>query len=206
MKQFSSTASLVIVLLFLTAIPALADTPINPERPGFTNGPDTVGTKILQLEGGITRSEGNYIFTDGGILRYGVSEQTELRLGLPSWQRGVGFSPVSYGLKTTLRPHLGLIVQTSGEHPSQTQAALEADFAITRDWTLQVDAVRDSRWSSGFNLGRPLTKRLSLFVESYRLGAWYKDGGITYQLTPDQQLDISGNEHFLGIGYAWRLR
>lgn len=190
--------------LLLTSA-ALADDAINPERPGFTNGAATVGKKVLQLEEGLTRSAGANTFGDGGILRYGLTAQTELRLGIPSWQKDSKFSAGSYGVKATVRPNLGLIVQTSGERPTQTMAALEAEFTLTKDWSLQVDAVRDSRWSSGFNLGRSLTERLGMFLEAYRTGSWHGDGGLTYQLTPNQQVDISGGDHFVSVGYAWRL-
>jgi hypothetical protein len=193
-------------LALLAPTVAHADDAINPERPGFTNGAATVGKKVFQLEEGLTRNAGTNTLGDGGILRYGITAQTELRLGIPSWQKATKFSTGSYGLKTTLCPNLGVIVQTSATRPSQTQLALEAEFAVTKDWTLQVDAVRDSRWASGFNLGRSLTERLGMFVEAYRTASWHGDGGLTYQLTPDQQVDISGGDHFVSVGYAWRLR
>ena len=69
-----------------------------------------------------------------------------------------------------------------------------------------MDAVRDSGWSSGFNFGRSLTERLGMFIEAYHTGSWHGDGGLTYQLTSDQQVDISGGDHFVSVGYAWRLR
>ena len=87
------------VLLSYASV-SYADEAINPERPGFTNGAATVGKKVFQLEEGITRGDGITRFGDGGILRYGLTAQTELRLGVPSWQRGTGFSQPSYGLKT----------------------------------------------------------------------------------------------------------
>jgi hypothetical protein len=194
------------IALLGSLLPALADdasSAINPERPGFTNGAATVGLKVFQLEEGVTRRQGSTLLGDGGILRYGISAQTEVRLGLPSWQRTTKFSSPSYGFKTSFSPHLGLIVQNTGQ---QTQAALEAELSLTRDWTLQLDAVRDARWSSGFNLGRSLTERLGMFIESYRTDGWHGDGGLTYQLTKSEQVDISGGDHFVSAGYAWRFR
>lgn len=193
------------VSLMLLA-PAHAEDAINPERPGFTNGAATVGKKVLQLEEGLTRNAGSTIWGDGGVLRYGITPQTELRLGLPSWKRDEKFSQASYGMKATIRPNLGLIVQTSGERRSKTLAALEAEFTLTKDWNLQVDAVRDSSWAGGFNFGRSLTERLGMFVEAYHTGSWHGDGGLTYRLTPDQQVDVSGGDHFVSVGYSWRLR
>lgn len=193
-------------LALLAPTVAHADDAINPERPGFTNGAATVGKKVFQLEEGLTRSAGTNTLGDGGILRYGVTAQTELRLGIPNWNNNTKFSSGIYGLKTTLSPNLGVIVQTSATRPTQTQLALEAEFQVTKDWTLQVDAVRDSRWASGFNLGRSLTNRLGMFVEAYRTGSWHGDGGLTYQLTPDQQVDLSGGDHFVSAGYSWRWR
>lgn len=206
MKRFLFSVQSVLALLALTPALALADDAINPERPGFTNGAATVGKQVFQLEEGVTRSEGKNKFGDGGIVRYGLSTQTELRLGLPSWQKGMGFAPASYGIKTTFAPNVALILQTSGERRTSSQAALEAELTLTPEWTLQVDAVRDSRWSSGFNLGRSLTKHLSMFIEGYRTDGWHGDGGLTYQPSADRQVDLSAGDHFVSVGYAWRLR
>ena len=118
----------------------------------------------------------------------------------------MGFAPAIYGVKTTFAPNVALILQTSGERRTSSQAALEAELTLTSAWTLQVDAVRDSRWSSGFNLGRSLTKCLSMFIEGYRTDGWHGDGGLTYQLSADRQVDLSAGDHFVSVGYAWRLR
>lgn len=180
--------------------------PINPERPGFTNGPATVGKKVLQLEESISQYQRRTVFGDGGFLRYGVTDTTEVRLGLPNWERRSLFSPASYGIKHTLTEQLGVIVQTSGERPTQTLAAVEGEFSLPQQWTLQVDVVRDASWSGGLNLGRPLTERLSFFIEGYRSNGWHGDGGLMYRLTPDQQVDLSGGDQFVSLGFSWRFR
>jgi hypothetical protein len=208
MKKYIIAAPLLFLLpIMLTGIAHADDAinpSINPERPGFTNGAATVGKQTVQIEEGITRSSGMTRFGDGGILRFGITGQTELRLGIPSYQ-GQVYSPTSYGFKTTINPHLGLIVQTSGENPTTTQAALEGEIPLNDIWTLQVDAVRDSRWSSGFNLGRALTPKLGMFIEGYRTDGWHGDGGLTYLLAKDKQVDISAGDHFVSIGYSIRF-
>lgn len=192
-------------LSLLSLTPSHADDSINPERPGFTNGAATVGYRVWQFEEGLTRSQGEFRLGDGGIARYGLSAKTELRLGLPSWQHGEGFSTSTVGFKTQLLPQLAVIAQQGVNHDRAAQAALEAEFPLTPRLALQADLVRDAQWSGGLNLGFALTPKLGAFIESYRAGGWHGDGGLTYQLTPDRQVDISGGDHFVSVGYAWRI-
>ena len=60
--------------------------PISPDRPGLVNSPDTVGTRIVQLEMGGQSDRmfaGNRLRSTGSTplsLRFGVSERLELRM------------------------------------------------------------------------------------------------------------------------------
>lgn len=183
-----------------------ADDAINPERPGFTNGVATAGSRVWQWEEGATRRGGAWQVGDGGILRYGVVPRAELRLGLPTWQRPAGFSRASAGIKVGLGPHFAWIAQRTAGRSGAGQAALEAEFALAPTITLQADALRDARWSSGINLGIALTPRLSAFVEGYRAGGWHGDGGLVFPWGADRQIDLSAGDHFVSFGYSWRGR
>jgi len=76
---------------FFCAITYSLKAQIDTDRPAFTSTTATVKTKNLQAEMGISLAQGNY-YTDtvsyfsapSMTLRYGVSQNTELRLLLPS--------------------------------------------------------------------------------------------------------------------------
>ena len=178
--------------------------PINTERPGFTNGIDTVGLKIFQFEGGITRRMGKNSFLDGGIVRYGVQKQTEIRLGVPSYVQKDGWTPASFGFKTTVTPHIALVGTRTNERRPFRQMAVETQFTLTKVWSLQADIVRDSAWSSGLNLGYSASDRVAYFAEFYKQNGPHGDAGVTYQLTLNQQVDFSAGDGFASIGYALR--
>lgn len=80
---------------------------VTPDRPGFTNGSDTVAGGRAQVEIGLTRmqSAGEPRVTDGpeALLRTGLNARTELRLTLPNqvWQShgGSGFSDGAVGVR-----------------------------------------------------------------------------------------------------------
>jgi hypothetical protein len=90
------------------AAPAAADTAVTPDRPGFTNGSDTVPPGRMQVEGGVTRTgyaAGSGQATDAPeiLIRTGLTAQTELRLTLPDyfWPSGSpnGFSDGAIGVR-----------------------------------------------------------------------------------------------------------
>jgi len=64
------------------AAPARADDPVNPDRPGTSNGPLTVGDRHLQVEAGgnVLGGDGDDLYTLPVTLRYGVGPWAELRL------------------------------------------------------------------------------------------------------------------------------
>jgi len=74
------------------ALPAAAQTlpPISPDRPDFTEGTGTITPGHVQVEGGTTWQEigEEDSLTVGEILvRYGLAENLEARLGVGSWTR-----------------------------------------------------------------------------------------------------------------------
>lgn len=83
-------------LLLLIPCCAIADTAsdnaVTPDRPGFTNGSDTVPLGRIQVEGGLTRTAftaetGGGHATDAPelLIRTGLSGRMELRLTLPNF-------------------------------------------------------------------------------------------------------------------------
>ena len=89
-----------------------SDEPIAPDRPGFTNGSETVAPGRVILESGFTQTRDRA--RDGGgigddfpeaLLRFGVKSNLELQLGLPNYNvvhgdaRGVGNAFVGAKIK-----------------------------------------------------------------------------------------------------------
>ena len=83
---------------------------MTPDRPGFTNGSDTVAPGRVQVELGVTRTKyasasGAAQATDApqALIRTGLDAKTELRLTLPDylWPSGSasGFSDGSVGIR-----------------------------------------------------------------------------------------------------------
>ena len=89
---------------------------LTPDRPGFTNGSDTVTPGHVQIEAGVTRTKGASPFAkmsaggDGlttdapqALVRTGLNDKMELRLTLPdyAWPSGSasGFSDGTVGLR-----------------------------------------------------------------------------------------------------------
>jgi hypothetical protein len=141
-----------------------AEEPLVTDRPDFTESSRTVGTGVLQLEGGFTFADfrnGSDVFTIGEILaRWGVFEKLELRFLLPTYSRvsgsgynDSGFLSSALGLKYELARDTGsgfidgmnvaVIVATT--LPTGT-----ADFASSK-W--QPTAVLAASWQLGSNVG-----------------------------------------------------
>ena len=92
------------------AVPADAGDVLTPDRPGFTNGSDTVAPGRVQVEIGVTRTryaaangQGQATDAPETLLRTGLNAKTELRLTLPNyvWPSGgkAGFSDGSVGVR-----------------------------------------------------------------------------------------------------------
>jgi len=86
---------------------------LTPDRPGFTNGSDTVSPGHVQVEAGLARTK--YSAASGAgqatdapevLIRTGLNAKTELRLTLPNfvWPSGgeAGFGDGSVGIRTQL--------------------------------------------------------------------------------------------------------
>jgi hypothetical protein len=201
-----------LALTLLLSVAAFADAPepINPERPGFTNGVGTLMPRFWQVEQGVARNRDGRTWRerwgDGGQVRVGFSPTSEVRLGLPTWQRGDGTSDPSLGAKWRFTPNLAVIGSATLARRSAGQIALEGEWPLTPKWTLQADVVRDSAWSSGLNFGYAIDARWSAFVERFRADGVHTDGGVTFLIRPDLQVDASVGDRFIAVGVAWRGR
>ena len=265
MTRFSLMPFLLAAFLLIACLPAHAQTtpppaqnnPFSSERPGFTNGAETVAPRRLQFEGGYTYLpyEGGHEhrIADAALLRVGLGKTTEFRVGLPNiafthssgGSDTHGFTDTSLGTKWRFlqaakgRPSAAFIVQTSlptGEPAYrashlQPQIALEAAYALSDVWSVQSDLIytraydggtQYDQWAGGLNFGRSLTDTTGVFLETYRIAPSgganapngnYIDGGITYLLNTNTQLDFNlgtgitsfvKNDHFFGVGVARR--
>jgi hypothetical protein len=176
-------------------------------------GPDTE----LRLEGdGLTQQTIPVLLDDG-------SEAN---------QRDRGLSDVSLGFKANLvegDPSVGVLVTLdlpTGSQPFRAQtvtpaAKLLADFELGGDWSLGFNAGAilpededGSRFAQGLfaaSVGYPLSDSLRGFVELSGVGPdapggdflMAVDGGFTYLINPDVQLDVSAIKGISASGLDW---
>ena len=233
------------------ALPALSEVPeLITDRPDATESPVTVAPGLFQLELGatLTNDESAGVRTESfalpqTLLRIGLSERTELRIGWAGFQdqdqygggqslRSDGAGDTELGVKIALTksratgPLTALLVSTS--IPSGT-----ADFSTERfdpAFRLAVAHSLSDSIDLGYNVGVvwqseleetghhtltsmiytlatgfSLSDRWGLFVELFgELGlsetgppAHSFDGGLTYLLRPNLQLDMAG-----GVGLS----
>jgi len=163
-RQFSLQVFGVIILAFGMAVVGSAKDPLVTDRPDFTESSSTVGSGVLQLEGGITFADfrgGTNVTTVGEILaRWGVAKKLELRFVLPaysreSWVRGgdSGFLDSGIGLKYELAQGRGdgfIGGMEASLIASTTMPTGTSDFASS-SW--QPAAVFVASWELGPNVG-----------------------------------------------------
>jgi hypothetical protein len=220
------------VLLILAFTPTLAFAqaqdetgPISSERPGFTNGTDTVPVGKYQIEAGYQYSrdgrESEHEIGNGTQLRYGVSPRAEIRFGIPSydWISGSGDSGETRGRSDsafsakwrlldglqTRRPSLALILSTTlptgsrafRENHLQPQAALESHFDFSEKFTLEANFVLAAARSDGRRFAQ-YSGALNLgYSASHALGIFVE----TYRISPSDYGSVSGN--FLDGGLTY---
>lgn len=237
-------------LLLAPALAAAQETEeLVGDRPDFTESAVAVSPRRVQVEAGTTwtRDEGESAQEIGEVLvRIGVVEDLELRLGLGSWVRSgdaEGWDGGSLGLKARLvegwggRPELAVLLGAAtpfgGEEVAdeswQPEAKLALGWELAEGLELGVNAgyARPGRGASRFDqaqwsaaLGWGATERLGVFLEAFGFGreeagggaTRYLDGGVTWLLGPELQLDARvghglGNEAadwFAGVGVVAR--
>ncbi len=190
-----------LALLFVTLpLAARADDPslLVPDRPGLTNGSDTVAPGHLQVEVGITRSKGPSAnpaapASEGGgasqttdapetLLRTGLDSKTELRLTLPNylWPSGSdsGFTDGAIGLRRKLYQSSTLKIALTPTLTVPLKTAVTSSGHVDPSLNLSGQLTSGARWSIQSNL-----------ILSYptqngrRLADYTGTGSATYTLT-----------------------
>jgi hypothetical protein len=182
--------------------------PIATDRPDFTDAPDVVAPRTVQLEAGDTygRAGGERSNAIGELLfRIGVSRRLELRLEPGSYRRSDeggggpghgahwGWDDAAVGFKLALReappegegghaPALGLEARTT--LPVGTVSAAEPEAKLAASWEL------GKRWSVGTNL-------------DYALRAGAEGGRIgEVAATASFERELGARLHGFAEGYA----
>lgn len=224
------------------AQPALAQDAIGTDRPGFSTGPDTVGLGTVQVEAGFEWSDAsNQTAFPLALLRYGVGEATEVRLtwnGVSVGDGPDGTLGGSVAVKHALaegdglRPALGLLAAVSipaGSDPLDPEAGFLWSLSPSEAWSVfgtatvgltSSDGSHDVVGTNAVGVSRTLGPRAGVFVEHFV--SWtegdpdqthYVDGGLTYLVTDDLQLDVNAGVSvgdtdagtFVGGGLACRF-
>ncbi len=95
-KSFSFVAVSLLCVAFASPLYAQAEEAssadeesLNAERPGFTNGTETVAPGHFQIESGYAHSRDGstreHRFNDGAQLRFPLNKRSEFRIGLPAY-------------------------------------------------------------------------------------------------------------------------
>jgi hypothetical protein len=126
------------------------------ERPGYTNGTDTVPPGSYQVELGYTYANGGGTwqnrYFDGSQIRFPINTRTEWRIGIPAYVTShgsdgatTGFADLGLSVKwrfleaTPQRPSLAIILNTNlptgsrdiGSHYFQPSSSLQAAYALS---------------------------------------------------------------------------
>lgn len=161
-----------LLMLSLATIAQPPDSkPMSTDRPDFTESPFTVGAGRIQFEAGWTMSRGGgmseHAFGEG-LLRYGLSERLELRIGAPSLGfvhpddegRSTGLTDASLGLKIELTgqdgavPNLGLIVDSTFPTGSAGFGSEAAGPGAKLAWSYELNDRFTLSGNFGAGLGR----------------------------------------------------
>ena len=220
---------------------AHAQDAISSDRPGFSTGPGTVAQGQLQVEAGAQYDDGaDGVALPLALFRYGVGERTEVRA---TWNGGVlgdgrgGTAGGAVEIKQTLtdgeRVQTGLLLGVaipSGGGPLDPSAgflwsasvtdALSVFGTATAGPAAQADGERRWTATNAVGLGFSLSGQVGLFAEHFVSAtegegeqAHVVDGGVTWLVTDDLQLDLTGGVSvgeadvgsFLGGGLAYRF-
>jgi hypothetical protein len=251
------TAFFLIITVYTAAQQESAE--LITDRPDQTESSTVVPHKSLQIETGfvLENTDNDMINTksfayNSTLLRYGLRENFELRLGLEylgeeiknklsdSTNKFSGLSPLYLGFKVKIaeedgvKPEIaflgGLVLPFSAEEyfkPSYSAANIRFSFSHTLSERFSLGYNLGAEWDGespvpgyfySFVLGAGLTEKTGIFLESFGLlpeegdAEHLLDGGITYLLLPNLQLDLSGGiglqntiDNFISFGLTYRL-
>ena len=171
-----------------------------PDRPGLTNGSDTVAPGHLQVEIGLTRSKGpsanpaapggasqggGGLTTDAPetLLRTGLNDKTELRLTLPNylWPSGSstsGFTDGAIGLRRKVYQSRTLKIALTPTLTVPLKTAVTSSGHVDPSLNLSGQLASGARWTLASNL------ILSYPTQSgRRLADYTGTGSATYALS-----------------------
>ena len=235
-------ALLLAAALPVLAPPAAAQDAISTDRPGFSTGPDTVGRGATQAELGFEwNPDAEEVSLPFALLRHGIGEATEVRVTWNGVATGAGDTRGLGGaveVKHTIRegegasPTLGLLVGVAipaDGGPVDPSAGFLWSSSLGPSWTLFGTATlaapsdegeRQLVGTNAVGVSRALGDRAGLFLEhfvSVTEGGGDEtqvlDGGLTYLVSDDLQLDVSGGVSvgsadaggFVGAGLSYRF-
>ena len=197
----------------IAAVSVRADDLINADRPGIADGSATLKARTFQIEIGGERDDrtGEHDLLAPTLLRYGLSDNFELRVESSVYQRVEGWAPASLGVKYHFsdKPSLGVIARAFviNSPDKSYDLRLANDFAAGEKWAFNPNiGVAYSGGSDRFVSGLAaltaqynVSETLNVFVdggltypeEKKGTGALLLDAGTAWIFRPDSQLDFS---------------
>jgi Putative MetA-pathway of phenol degradation len=209
--------------VLLVAAPVFAQ--IEADRPGFADGPATVGARTAQIEIGVSAEESIVLLPT--LLRYGLSDALELRVESDVVSDEGDIAPFAAGFKWRLRENIAVL---GSIQPPSGGGSLRADGFESE--VRLVGSVDVGGFSVIPNVGVALAegdgavaviagsleKELGDFVPFVdfegRDSSAIVDGGVAWIVRDDTQLDLSGgvsvagDEHpdwFVSAGFSRRF-
>ena len=181
------------MLLALAALPAAsradAASLLVPDRPGLTNGSDTVAPGHVQIEVGVTRTQ-NQAASGGGqatdapetLLRTGVDSKTDLRVTLPNYlwpsSSDAGFTDGAIGLRRKIYQSSTAKIALTPMLTVPLKTAVTSSGHVDPSLNLSGQLSSGSRWTLASNL------ILSYPTQSGRRVTDYTGtGSVTYTLS-----------------------
>ena len=217
---------------------AAAQEALSADRPGFATGPGTVARGVLQVEAGFERASGGAVSAPLGLLRYGIGPDTEVRASWSGLSFGDGETDglgggveVKHTLGAGERGSTGLLASLAipagggSVDPSlgflwTSSAGGLGLFGTATVGAPHIGGERRLTASNAIGASVSVTGAIGLYAEhfvSVTEGAGdevqYLDGGITYLVSPNMQLDLNAGVgvggaaagDFVGGGIAYRF-
>lgn len=189
-------------LLVIAAASLRADDLINADRPGIADGSATISAHQFQIEIGGERDDRSvdHDLLVPTLLRYGLTDNFELRVESSVYQRIEGWAPVSIGAKYHFndKPSLGVIARAFVINVDQ----------VNGDVRLAGDFNAGERWSFNPNIGvsasSDLVSAIGALTAQYNISEKanvFVDGGVTY---PEEKHGTGAL--VLDVGGAWIVR
>lgn len=248
---------LTLFVMFSGILIAQKKDPMVTDRPGTAESASVIPIRGFQIESGFAfekvSSDIDHVTFNSTLLRYGLVENIELRLGLQylgyyqSLDGGdideTGFGPLTLGAKFLLleeserNPQLALLstfsVPKSGASAFENEN-LGADIRLNADYTVNdamslegnlgvawsgIKGQDYAVWMYAAVIGLTLSDQIGAYAELYGYlpgegkndHRW--DGGLTYAVTEDLQLDFSTGiglskvspDFFISLGLSIRM-